>query len=524
MSVVAYLVLGIYTVALVYITVYCLLQFNLLYHYKKQGRQTAANVVEPKKEMAMSEAALATAHKESGQISSGWPGTEDQDWPFVTVQLPIYNEMYVIERLIDTVVQFDYPKDRFEIHILDDSTDETVDIVKRKVEEYQAKGFNIEQILRPERKGFKAGALKDAMPHARGEFMAIFDADFLPNADFLKTTIPYFADKNVGVVQTRWEHINEDYSLITRLQALQLNVHFTVEQVGRMKGNFLLQFNGTAGVWRRQTIEEAGGWEADTLTEDLDLSIRAQLKGWRIQYLEGVGSPAELPAEMNSLKSQQFRWMKGGAETAKKMLPTVWRSELKLWQKVQATSHLLASTIFIFVFITGVFSVPLLFLLGDLFDQGIESDFFAYFLSGLLSIVAVYFVGNVQAPIHKEESFLKLVYKFLFLFPLFLALSMGLSLHNSIAVLQGYIGKKSPFVRTPKFNIKSIKDSFVKNKYIYRKLSWTTVLEGLMALYFLFGVLGGIYLNNMTFIIFHAMLAVGYGAIFYFTVRHLSLK
>ena len=498
------------------------MQFNLLYHYKKWGKQAANLEATKQKEMAKSESKLALV--ETGSNGSLVEDNfDDQKWPFVTVQLPIFNEMYVIERLIDTVVQFDYPKDRFEIHILDDSTDETVELVKAKVAFYQAQGFNIEQILRPERKGFKAGALKDAMPHAKGEFMAIFDADFLPNKDFLKKTIPYFEEEQIGVVQTRWEHINEDYSLITRLQALQLNVHFTVEQVGRMNGNFLLQFNGTAGVWRRKTIEDAGGWEADTLTEDLDLSIRAQLKGWQIKFLQEVGSPAELPAEMNSLKSQQFRWMKGGAETAKKMLPTVWKSDLKFWQKMQATSHLLASTVFVFVFLTGVFSVPLLFFLGDLFEQGFRRDFFAYFLTGLLSIMAVYYVGNVQAPIHKE-SFPRLLYKFLFLFPLFLALSMGLSLHNSIAVLQGYLGKKSPFVRTPKFNIKSIKDSFIKKKYQYTKLSWTTILEGLMALYFAFGFVGGIYLQDLTFIIFHALLSIGYGAIFYFTVRHLSLK
>ena len=203
----------------------------------------------------------------------------DEDWPFVTVQLPIYNEMYVIERLIDSITEFDYPHDRFEIHILDDSNDETLEITRKKVAEYKAKGFQIEQIIREQRQGFKAGALRDAMPFAKGDFIAIFDADFLPRKDFLKNTVPYFQDEKVGVVQTRWEHINQGYSLITQLQAIQLNVHFTVEQAGRMRGDYLLQFNGTAGVWRRQTIEEAGGWEADTLTEDLDLSIQCSIKG-----------------------------------------------------------------------------------------------------------------------------------------------------------------------------------------------------------------------------------------------------
>jgi len=535
-SIVAYTVLAIYTIALFYITVYCLMQFNLLYHYKKwkqnNNNATSADTnVEVDKVVANGQPvarrrsaqratvlAVSTSNVDVLEIEE-----DERDYPFVTVQLPIFNEMYVVERLIDSIIQFDYPRNRFEVHVLDDSTDETVDITRKKVEEYRAKGYQIQQIRRQNRTGYKAGALRDGMKYANGEFIAIFDADFLPRKDFLKKTIPYFKDESIGVVQTRWEHINQDYSLITRLQALQLNVHFTVEQAGRMAGKYMLQFNGTAGVWRRQTIDEAGGWEADTLTEDLDLSIRAQLKGWKIKFLEEVGSPAELPAEMNSFKSQQFRWMKGGAETAKKMLPTVWRSELSLRQKIHATSHLLASSIFVFVFLTGVFSVPLLFLLGDLIQLGFSKDFFAYFLVGLLSIIAVYYVANVQAPVHKE-SFGKALYKFVFLFTLFLALSMGLSLHNTVAVIQGYIGKKSPFVRTPKFNIKNLRDSFKKQKYLSKKLSWTTVVEGLLAVYFLGGVIGGFYIQNTTFLIFHLMLALGYGAIFFYTLRHLSLK
>lgn len=532
MMAIAYTVLAIYTIALTYVTVYCVMQFNLLYHYKKRkaNSQVAQTTDTPATATAPKRQKVAVAHAGEAFSSDVFLDQETNEppaseYPFVTVQLPIFNEKYVIERLIDNITQFEYPKDRFEIHILDDSTDETVDITRQKVLEYQKKGYQIEQITRVKRQGFKAGALKDAMPFANGEFIAIFDADFLPRKDFLKNTIPFFKDEKVGVVQTRWEHINEDYSLITQLQAIQLNVHFTVEQAGRMAGDFLLQFNGTAGVWRRETIEDAGGWEADTLTEDLDLSIRAQLKGWKIKFLEEVGSPAELPVEMNSLKSQQFRWMKGGAETAKKMLPTVWASDLSLNQKIHASMHLLASTVFVFVFILGVFSVPLLFLLGDLIAVGFSKNFFAIFLVGLLSIISIYYVANIQSPVRPEdEPVSKSIYKFLFLFPLFLALSMGLSLHNTVAVVQGYLGRKSPFVRTPKFNIKNIRDSFKRNNYINRKLNWTTIFEGLLAVYFLSGVLGGIYIQNTTFIMFHLLLALGYGAIFYFTVRHMSLK
>ena len=534
-------VLVVYTISLLYITVYCVLQFNLLYHYKQSNNPTDHPVsfadLQPKAQRAPVEPALelaaaappSTAPCRSPLRGAGRdtaPASAPNNlayYPFVTVQLPIFNEKYVIARLIDRVTEFNYPKDRFEIHILDDSTDETIDIVAERVRHHRSRGFNIQQIIRQERQGFKAGALRDAMPLANGEFVAIFDADFVPDVEFLQRTIPHFADKEVGVVQTRWEHINQDYSIITRLQALQLNVHFTVEQVGRMNGGHLLQFNGTAGVWRVDCIEAGGGWQPDTLTEDLDLSIRSQLAGYKIHFLEAVGSPAELPVEMNSFKSQQHRWMKGGAETAKKMLPAVWRSDMGLNHKVHATAHLLGSTIFLFVFLCGVFSVPLLFLFGELVEFGFSKNFFAFFLIGLLSVIAIYFTANVQTVANKERSFLKSALKFLVLFPLFLALSMGLSLHNTVAVLQGYRGKKSPFVRTPKFNINTIKDKITATKYLKGKLNLITVGEGLLSLYFLFAVWGAFYTQNTTFIVFHALLALGYGAIFFFSVKHLSL-
>ncbi|HFC01163.1 MAG TPA: glycosyltransferase, partial [Phaeodactylibacter sp.] len=358
MQILAYFIIVIYIIALIYITFYCLVQLNLLFYYKKYHWKNVQEKVVPSK---------------------------DKDLPFVTIQLPIFNEMYVVERLIDNIVQFDYPKDKYEIHVLDDSTDETVAISQRKVNEYKAKGFNIKFFHRTDRKGYKAGALKEAMVHAKGDFIAIFDADFLPRPEFLRATIPYFKNKKIGVVQTRWEHINQEYSMLTRLQAMQLNVHFTVEQQGRKSANVLLQFNGTAGVWRKECIEDAGGWEADTLTEDLDLSYRAQLRGWEIMYLEKFGSPAELPAEMNGLKSQQFRWMKGGAENARKLLPTIWKSDLAFKKKMHATGHLLNSGVFVFVFIAGIFSVPMLFAMSFL---GYSTAPFAVFLIGFASVLS----------------------------------------------------------------------------------------------------------------------------------------
>ena len=493
MQIIYYIIIVLYTVILMYITVYCLLQFQLLYFYNRYHSKPSADR----------------------------PSLDLDNLPFVTIQLPIYNEQYVVERLIDNICTLDYPKDRFEIQVLDDSTDETVALVRAKVDHYRSKGFQIEQIIRTNRKGFKAGALKEATEKAKGDFIVIFDADFLPRPNFLRRTLPYFKNPDVGVVQTRWEHINKNYSLLTTLQALQLNVHFTVEQLGRLAGNHMLQFNGTAGIWRRLTIDEAGGWSDDTLTEDLDLSIRAQLKGWKIRYLEEVGSPAELPAEMSSFKSQQYRWMKGGAETAKKMLPKVWRSSIPFSSKIHTTFHLLGSTLFVFVFMLGILSVPLLFALRQVH---INSGVFSIFIIGTLSIIAIYFVANVTNQYtNPDKKLVKDVIKFLFLFPVFLAMSMGLSLHNTIAVLQGYIGKKTAFVRTPKFDIRSLKDTFKKGQYRTGKLELTTILEGLLCLYFIFAIVLGFQLGDRSMILFHAMLALGYGGIFIYSIKHLKI-
>ncbi len=498
-----------YTLTLLLITFYCLMQLNLLYNYKRFHWRQKTNPASP-------------YYKGKPSVGPTMNGSEKPKpyLPFVTIQLPVFNEMYVVERLIDNIMQLDYPKDRFEVHVLDDSTDETLDITGNKVAEYKAKGFQIEQIRRKDRKGFKAGALKDAMAMAKGEFIAIFDADFLPKKDFLKNTLHHFENEKTGVVQTRWEHLNENFSLITRLQALQLNVHFRIEQQGRKSGNYLLQFNGTAGIWRRETINDAGGWEADTLTEDLDLSIRAQLKGWEIVYLEEVGSPAELPAEMNGLKSQQFRWMKGGAETARKMLPTIWQSDLRLGQKFQATLQLMASSVFVCIFVMGVLSVPALFLLGQ---WKFSTDFMAWGLSGFFAFLLVQYVANVEAPA-RDGGYWKRLFKFILLFPLFLALSMGLSLHNTVAVIQGWLGKQSAFIRTPKFNIQGLKDTFRQNKYMTTKITWTTFFEGVLAIYFLTAIFFGHDMKNISFLALHILLALGYGTTFFYTLKHLKYK
>ncbi len=491
MAALAYFFSIIYLLALAFITFYAFLEFQLLFQYFKKYK--AINQFRPKP--------LST-------------------WPMVTVQLPIFNEMYVVERLIDDICKLDYPLDKLEIQVLDDSTDESVDIVKSKCENYQRKGIDIKHIHRTNREGYKAGALKIGLEMAKGEFITIFDADFLPSPDFLKKTIPYFQNEKIAVVQTRWGHINEDYSLLTMLQAFQLNVHFTIEQTGRQSGDYFLQFNGTAGTWRKVAIIDAGGWQSDTLTEDLDLSFRAQLKGWEIYYIQDIASPAELPAEMGGLKTQQSRWMKGGAEVARKLIPVIWRSALTPIQKLHAIMVLLGSSLFLFVFALAIVSVPLTFIVAKV---GISSKFFAFGLLGTFTILIVHFIANVTIA-WKSKSLPIAILRFIGLFPLFLTFSMGLSLHNSVAVIQGWRGKKSPFVRTPKFNIRTIKDKLNHHKYLTNKISWITWVEGILAVYFLWAVYWGINTLQTHFIFFHLALAIGYGSIFIYTLVHLSIK
>ena len=274
--------------------------------------------------------------------------------PRVTVQLPVYNEYYVVERLLRAACRLDYPRDLLEIQVLDDSTDETLNVTRKCVAEYRAQGFDIKLLHREERSGYKAGALRAGLENAAGEFIAIFDADFVPPRDFLMRTLPYFSDNKIGMVQTRWGHLNRDYSILTRLQAIGLDGHFVIEQAARNGAGFFINFNGTAGIWRKACILDAGNWSDDTLTEDLDLSYRAQLRGWNFKYLTDTVCDSELPAEIGGLRSQQFRWTKGAIETAKKILPSLWRANLPLRLKLQGTVHLANNLVFPFILIVSL--------------------------------------------------------------------------------------------------------------------------------------------------------------------------
>ncbi len=286
-------IIVIYTISLIIIFAYSLSQLNLLFNYLRAQRKK--------------DDAVLFNFKDPAQI------------PFVTIQLPVYNELYVMERLLDNIALLDYPANKLEIQVLDDSTDESFETTRNHIKRLSDKGLDIKHVTRTDRSGFKAGALKEGLKVAKGEFIAIFDADFLPEPNWLQRTVPYFKDRNIGVVQTRWGHINRDYSLLTKVQAFALDAHFTLEQVGRNSKGHFINFNGTAGLWRKQCIEDAGNWEGDTLTEDLDLSYRAQLKNWKFKYLEDVETPAELPVVISAARSQQFRWNKGGAENFQKM-------------------------------------------------------------------------------------------------------------------------------------------------------------------------------------------------------------
>lgn len=441
----------------------------------------------------------------------------EEEWPLVTIQLPVFNELYVVERLIDSVATIEYPWTKLEVQVLDDSTDESFDIAAKKVKEWQARGLDISHVQRAERVGFKAGALAYGLEKSKGEFTAIFDADFVPEAEFLLRTLPSFQDERVGLVQTRWEHLNEDYSLLTRLQAFGLNAHFSIEQKGRNALEHFINFNGTAGVWRNTCIAEAGGWESDTLTEDLDLSYRAQLKGWKFIYKEKIGSPAELPAAMTALKNQQYRWTKGAAECAVKNLPRVIKSKgVSFRTKVHALFHLMSSFIFVCVIATAVLSVPMLLIKFQSPELDIVFKVASLFLLSFFILAYFYWTSVRYGQSDKYRTF----GKFLMLFPLFLSVSMGLSLHNAIAVLEGYIGRKTPFVRTPKFSIESSDDSFKGNRYLARHIHPLTFVEIFLTVYFLGGIGLAFYLKDFGLIPFHLMLCFGFGIVSFYSLRH----
>ncbi len=441
-----------------------------------------------------------------------WQAALPNKYPFVTIQLPIYNELYVVERLIDAVAAFDYPKERFEIQILDDSSDETTEIIARKVRLFQSQNIDIKHIRRKNRVGFKAGALAYGLTICKGEFITIFDADFVPPKDFLQKTIPYFQGNQVGVVQTRWKHLNENYSLLTKLQAFGLDAHFTIEQGGRNAKNHFINFNGTAGIWRKTTIEDSGGWSADTLTEDLDLSYRAQMRGWKFVYLEDVGCPAELPVTMSAVKSQQYRWTKGAAECVMKNLHKLLTdSHLSVSTRLHGFYHLMNSTMFVAIFFMSLLSLPVILISSN---SAIFARFFrisAFFQVSWVILGCFYWISFQKSGLG--------FFEFLKRFMLFLLFMMGLSFHNSMAVVEGWLGRKTPFVRTPKFNVNQKSDSWKGNKYLSKNIDKSTWIELILLFYFIMALILEVYLKIIGLVPFHIMLILGYASILYYTFK-----
>lgn len=447
-------------------------------------------------------------HKHRHKTDGDMPLSET---PMVTIQLPLYNEMYVVRRLIEASCAIDYPKDKLEIQVLDDSTDETVDLVASIVREKQEQGYIIHHVRRANRKGFKAGALKEGLKTAAGEFVAVFDADFIPKPEFLRKTIPYFyADKKIGMVQTRWEHLNGEYSLMTRTQAMALDGHFVIEQNIRNRAGYFIQFNGTGGVWRKSCILDAGNWQADTLTEDLDLSYRAQLRGWKFKFLRDVTSPAELPAEINALKSQQFRWTKGAIETARKLLPMVWKARIPFRIKFHSTFHLTSNIVFPFIVIASILNVPLTFVK----HAGTHDAYFDF-----MSVFVLAFVGSFLFYLYAQKDVYTDWRRRIFLFPLFMAGSMGLAVNNSKAVIEGLFKRKSEFIRTPKYGIEGKKQSWQDKKYVPVKFSWTVIVELVLALYCFFGVVLSLYYLEIAAVPFQLLFTMGYGFVAYLSVQ-----
>jgi cellulose synthase/poly-beta-1,6-N-acetylglucosamine synthase-like glycosyltransferase len=430
------------------------------------------------------------------------PPANFPELPRVTVQLPIFNEQFVVERLLDAISRLNYPLEKLDVQVLDDSTDETVAVARGLVNHYAAKGFPVSYHHRSNREGFKAGALTEGLKTARGEFVAIFDADFVPPEDFLQRVIHHFTNPKVGMVQTRWTHINRNYSFLTEVEAILLDGHFVLEHSGRARSNVFFNFNGTAGMWRRSAIDDAGGWQHDTLTEDTDLSYRAQLKGWKFVYLQDVECPAELPVEMTAFKTQQARWAKGLIQTSKKILPRVLKSDQRFHVKLEAWYHLTANLSYPLMIVLSVLLLPAMIIR---FYQGWFQMLYIdlpLFMASTFSISSFYLVSQ-------RELFPGKWYRALLYLPFLMALGIGLTVTNTRAVLEALLGKQSEFARTPKYHVESKKDKVRANNY-RRRLGWVPWLELLIGCYFAITVYYAIDNENYITVPFLVLFVVGY--------------
>ena len=423
--------------------------------------------------------------------------------PFVSVQVPVYNERYVIEGLLESLAALDYPKHLYEIQVLDDSTDETSELIDRQAVLLTERGVNITVVRRDTRTGYKAGALQHGLALCKGDLVAIFDADFRPPPSFLMLLVPYFNDEKVGLVQARWGHINRGENFLTRIQTYLLDMHFMVEQEGRYQAGYFINFCGTAGIWRRKCITEAGGWDGSVLSEDLDLSYRAQLKGWKILYDKDVEVPALLPAQVPAFRIQQFRWTKGIAQIAKKVLRPLWKKPLPFGKKLHGSFHLLGSVSFVCLFINAILTVPLL-MLRNHYPEFVQLT--NYTAIGALNLAALAFLYYKSSTEHIGKGT-----NFLIHYPLFLLVYLAMSVQNSIAVIQGLVGVHSPFVRTPK----DPSGAMGGHSYVKRTVNWISLLEAGLLAYFLYAIGLSFYLRDYFLLFFFVLMSGGLSILVY---------
>lgn len=433
------------------------------------------------------------------------------DWPRITIQLPIFNERYVIERLIKAVCRLEYPKDLLEIQVLDDSTDDTGTIAQPVIGKMAGRGIDIVYIHRQNRIGFKAGALKEGLKTAKGELVAIFDADFIPEPTFLKEVIPYFVDPDIGMLQTRWGHINSDYSLLTRAQSMGIDGHFAVEQASRAWSGFFMNFNGTAGIWRKKAIQDAGGWQADTLTEDLDLSYRAQLSGWKLTFAPEIVCPAEVPVTINAFKSQQHRWAKGSIQTAKKNLGKLFKSDVSLLIKIQAFLHLTHYMVHPMMLLVVLTSIPMLYSQWFFNNLAFPAMIFTLLCLATFGPSSMY-IFSQRLLYRNWKSRIKYL-------PFLICLGTGIAVNNTKAVLEALLNLESGFVRTPKYGINQKKDQW-KNKRYSIPLTSVSILEFFLGLYSLASLMMFLFFSKYLVSPFLLIYTSGFFYVFFLSVKH----
>jgi len=485
-----YVYLIIYLFALLSLLVYGMNCYFLMIYYRLNFRKAVRS------------------HKE--MMEHFYQNLPDRGWPRITIQLPIYNERYVVERLIESICRLDYPGNLLEIQVLDDSTDDTVQIAKCAVKKMKAAGFDIVYLHRKNRTGYKAGALRKGLEVAKGNLVAIFDADFVPDSNFLTATVPYFCDPKVGMLQTRWGHLNSDYSMLTRAQSIGIDGHFSVEQASRAWGGFFMNFNGTAGIWRKKAIEDAGGWQADTLTEDLDLSYRAQLKGWKLTFAPGVVCPAEVPVTIGAFKSQQHRWAKGSIQTAKKNLGKLFKSNVSMVVKIQAYLHLTHYMVHPMMLLVVLTSIPMLY--SGWFFNNLTYPVTIFTLLCLATFGPTSMYLFSQRILYKDW---KTRIKYL---PFLMCIGTGIAVNNTKAVLEALFDIKSGFIRTPKYGIEDKQDRW-KGKHYTIPLNSTSILEFILGLYSLTGLILFLFFSKFLVSPFLMIYTAGFFSVFFLSIK-----